>query len=141
MNLETSSIKNILWKISRKELNRVLRFKDLHQGNTCYIIGDGVSIKWFDLGAFPKYPAITLNYFLFHRDFKKIKTLYSILPEPWFFYSHRKTPHPPYKWCRNRIQKRYREFINEYRNINYFVNLSNYPVLNYSNIFHKLLVR
>ena len=45
-------IKKILFKVMDPILSRVSSLKNHHAGESCYIIGDGVSIKWFDLASF-----------------------------------------------------------------------------------------
>ena len=40
-------IKKIFYKIVDPVFSKVSRFENKHQGETCYIFGDGVSIKYF----------------------------------------------------------------------------------------------
>ena len=44
--------KKVLYKFAHPILSKVSRFKNKHQGETCYLFGDGVSIKYFDLSLF-----------------------------------------------------------------------------------------
>ena len=50
-----------MFKISNNILRQVETIKNSHIGNSRYIIGDGVSIKWFDLSFFSDKPGIDLN--------------------------------------------------------------------------------
>ena len=46
------------------------KFIDIHKGKTCYIFGDGPSIKYFDLSRFDDYIGISCGNQIFHKDFK-----------------------------------------------------------------------
>jgi hypothetical protein len=117
--------------------NRIQAFKNCHKGESCYIFGDGVSIKWFDLSAFPKKITFTLNQFLFHNQASLLNLKYHLLIQPFFFYPYIKLD-KQYggKWYKNKIINKYQEVFREKKNLKYFISLSNYPVLNDSNIFH-----
>jgi hypothetical protein len=67
-------------------LDRGLRnLKDRHRGETCYIFGDGPSLKWFDLTKFADHPAICCGMLPFHREFANLDVRYCLLLEPWAF--------------------------------------------------------
>lgn len=135
-------VENFLLKIFHKTLNRILSFKDLHKGEECYIFGDGISLKWFELDSFSDKPAIALNKILFHNDVNYLNLKYNLFIEPYYFY--------PYFWdrddatvkitgeryFRNNVQVKFRETIKKYNDISFFINLSNYPVLWDSNIYY-----
>ena len=53
--------KNFLFKVANPILSRIYSLKNYHKGESCYIFGDGVSIKWFDLSSFSDKPVISLN--------------------------------------------------------------------------------
>lgn len=46
------------------------KYKDIHKGETCYIFGDGPSIKWFDLSKFSDHIGISCGVIPFHNDFE-----------------------------------------------------------------------
>ncbi len=71
--------------IFRKTLSGIEKFRNIHKGETCYIFGDGPSIKWFDLSQFSDYVAICCGILPFHKDFNKLNIKYMTLVEPWFF--------------------------------------------------------
>ena len=134
--------KKIILKAFNPILNRISSLKNLHAGESCYIFGDGVSIKWLDLTCFSDKPSFALNKMLFHNQAKYINIKYNLFLEPYYFF--------PYHWDRdettvkitgkkffkNNIQKKFREIIKTHQTINFFTNLSNYPVLWNSNIFY-----
>lgn len=71
--------------VFRKSLSGIEKFRNIHKGQTCYIFGDGPSIKWFDLSQFSDYVAICCGILPFHKDFDKLNVKYMTLVEPWFF--------------------------------------------------------
>ena len=66
-------MKNLLKKLAGfvflNHLKKINKLKNVEKGKTCYLIGDGVSIKSYDLKQFNKYDSISLSYLPFHRDF------------------------------------------------------------------------
>lgn len=134
--------KKFILKFFDPILKRIYLLKNLHAGESCYIFGDGISIKWFDLSFFSDKPSFALNKILFHNQAKYLNIKYNLFLEPYYFY--------PYHWDRdkttvqitgkkffkNDIQKKFREMIKKQQKIIFFTSLSNYPVLSNSNIFY-----
>ena len=129
-------LKNITIKLSKTILNRIKLLKDIHKGETCILIGDGVSIKYFDLSSFATEISFCVGNMMFHNQFNLLNCKYYSILEPYYFYPYIKVPRTKNKFFRNKIQKEYRNFIKAKEKINFFINLSNYPVLWNSNIFY-----
>jgi len=129
-----NALKHLLALLAKPILSRIHRYKDVHIGESCYLMGDGVSIKWFDLTAFNDKTTIPCAFLPFHNDFDKLNVKYLSLAEPWWFYPTQWTISRPRKIIANPIQRAYRDIINKYPGKEFFVNLSNYPVLRNSNI-------
>lgn len=128
-------LKKFLYLIFSPLLKKVNLFEGIHKGETCYLIGDGVSVKWFDLKKFSDKISIPVGYISFHNDYNFLKTPYSLLIEPFWFYPLFKTTTPPIKSIINHIQKIYRTTIRLQKSTNFFINLSNFPVtLFYRNV-------
>jgi len=118
------------------------RFSDRHKGDSCYIFGNGPSIKWFDLSHFQDKTAISTGQLHYHKDFSKLKNIkYFSLIEPWFFVS--KLPRNIFD--RNRDHSRlisllkpivddYKKFIYENPDRHFFINLSNICSIKAKNI-------
>jgi hypothetical protein len=130
------NIKKIIFTLFHFQLNKVTKYKNLHEGEDCVIFGDGASIKWFDLQSFSKFQSITVGYIPFHNDFIFLNCKYCFLVEPYWFYPMVKTTNPPIKYIFNKIQLKYRKIIKKYPDKEFFINLSNYPVLRGKNINH-----
>lgn len=131
-----SKLKNLLLQVSQPVLSKILPFKDIHKGESCYLIGDGVSLKWFDLKEFSSKISIGIGFVAFHKEFKTLNAKYLMVAEPFWFY--------PGFWTNNitksasmpDISKAYRNFIEDNQEKKFFLNLSNYPVMRSKNIIY-----
>lgn len=127
-------IKNIFLKLFAPTLNKTAVFKNKHLGEECYIIGDGASLKWFDLVKFSDKISITVGFSIFHKDYVSLNAKYALLAEPYWFF-------PTIRYQKktiliNYIQRKYRKYINLYTNTNYFISLTNLPVLSGRNLYY-----
>jgi hypothetical protein len=128
-------MKKILKKFTQfifnKKLKEIHKLKDLEKGKTCYIIGDGFSLRSYDLKIFKKYDSISLSYLPFHKEFDYINCRYCLLIQPYFFYSLNYVTDPmnaPKKiFWHNKIGKFFKEkIINHYKDKIFITHLSNY---------------
>ncbi|OHB70613.1 MAG: hypothetical protein A2W23_03255 [Planctomycetes bacterium RBG_16_43_13] len=136
-----NALKKYVPYIARPILSKIHRFKDAHRGEHCYLFGDGISIKWFDLTKFTDKIAMPCAQLPFHKQFSYLHVKYLLLMEPYWFYPICRTTRPPIRIIRNHIQKAYRDVIKNNPDKEFFINLSNYPVLSGKNItyiFKKL---
>lgn len=127
-------LKNSLPIIASPILRKVNKFKDIHKGESCNIILTGVSLKWYDLNAFKDNISISVALAPFHKEFSKLNVKYAILTEPWWFYSYWMTDTTNSRLTKNHIQKEYRNIIHNNNQIEFFLNLSNFPVIRGKNI-------
>ena len=126
--------KDLLALITKPILTKVHKFKDIHAGESCYLIGGGISLKWFDLAAFSGKISLPLGFLPFHNYFHKLNAEYCVLPEPWWFYPFKKTTIGSKGYIKNSLQIAYRDVIKRHTDKEFFLNLSNYPVLRDENI-------
>jgi hypothetical protein len=108
------------------------KFSDRHAGETCYIFGDGPSIKWFDFSEFSNHPAICCGMIPFHRDFEKLDVRYIALVEPWLFVP--KLFQPKILHGLRKIAAEYRKRIFRLPDTKFFVSLSNQFSLSGKNV-------
>ncbi len=108
------------------------RFSNIHEGETCYIFGDGPSVKWFDLTLLSEHPAICCGKMPFHKDFSKLDVRYVTLVEPWFFVPKLFQPKRLREF--EEIAAEYTDFIKRTPDKEFFVNLSNRFSLTENNI-------
>jgi hypothetical protein len=124
-------IKSIIYgQLSRK----TERFSGLHNGETCYILGDGPSVKWFDLTSFADHPAICCNLLPFHKDFNRLNVRYCTIIEPWIFAPDFLKPIIPTKTEFRGVAKEYRSIIKNNPDKQFFVSASNYLSLTGKNV-------
>lgn len=131
-------MKNLLFKMAKPffsgPLSRIQKFKDVYAGESCYLFGDGVSIKWFDLNAFSDKKSIPCGFIPLHHDFEKLDVSTLLLMEPWWFYPWQKTTSPPVKFVKNELQKMYKQqVLKKYPEKQLVTSITNFPVLNRKN--------
>jgi hypothetical protein len=127
----TSTLAKALFCFSKGVISRNRRYMNLHAGESCYIFGNGVSLKGMDLSVFSDQVAIGCNSFFFHKDFSKINCYYYTLPAPFLLYRYAKYYG---KWQRNHIGELFRDKIRVFQNTIFFTNLSNIFACRSSNI-------
>jgi len=119
--------------IAAKILTPGLRkFSNRHKGQSCYIFGDGPSIKWFDLARFNDRPAICCGMIPFHNDFRKLDVRYIMLLTPWMFAPRRVQPamYHPYR----KLYAEYAKLIRTANDRDFFISLSNRFSLSGANV-------
>jgi len=123
------SIKHLAAKILTPGLRR---FSNLHKGESCYVFGDGPSIKWFDLSLFNDRPSICCGLIPFHNDFHKLNVKYFTMVEPWLFVP--KLFQPKILHELRPIAEEYKRFVKRSPDKEFFVSLSNIFSLSGKNI-------
>ncbi len=117
------------------------KFRGIHKGESCYIFGDGISIKWFDLTSFGNLPAICVGLLPFHKDFNQLDVRYCAMIEPWLFVPKYFRPINPKITQYRMISKEYESVIKNHPEKQFIVHLSNCLSLSGENvnyIFRKL---
>jgi hypothetical protein len=111
-----------LFGLARRELARNRKFKDRHRGESCYIFGNGASLKSMDLAKFGDRISIGCNSLFAHKDFAKLDCRYYQIPAPFLFYPYRRW----YGRVRtNHIGHLYRGKVKQHRRTHFFTSLSN----------------
>jgi hypothetical protein len=119
-------LKKTIGHLARPLLSKVHPYKDKHKGDSCYLMGDGVSVKWFDVGAFSDKLSITSNFFVFHKKYAELRAAYAVLPESFWFFPRQWTVEHPRRNISNPLQMLYRqEVIDRYTEKTFFLNLTN----------------
>ena len=103
------------------------KFKNIHKGESCYIFGNGSSLKHYDLTQFNDRVSIGCGALFAHTDIKEINLKYYYVAHPLFFYNFWKNPYSG-KYEKNKIGSFYKRKIkrHSHSDIEYFVSLSNY---------------
>jgi hypothetical protein len=126
----------ILFKLTEKILLRNKRFKGIHDGESCYVFGNAKSLKYYDLSLFSDRVSIGCNSLFFHKDFSKLGVSYYYDGDPFNFYPFFKDPYTR-KVVRHVLSDLYKKKIRENSDVNYFINVSDYPIQRGKNIFYS----
>ncbi len=121
--------RKIKFFVSNLVARKSKRFRGLHSGESCYIFGDGPSVKWFDLSSFSDLPSICCNFMPFHKDFDKLDVRYCTIIEPYAFVPKLFHPRDRDVTGASEILREYRTVIKGNSKIEFFVSASNFPFL------------
>jgi hypothetical protein len=127
-------VNKILKALSNPILARNKNYKDIYTGEECYLFGNGISLKWFDLAKFSDKKSLTCGWLYLHKEFSKLHVVADIELHPFLFYPYWKNNYT-LRWVRNPISS----FLCNSGKFNcnhpVFVSLTNYLALrNYPNV-------
>lgn len=81
-------IRRIIYILFYFKLSRVKKLKNIHKGETVYLIGDSVEFKYYDMMAFDNHPAIFFNKsYLFEGVENRVNKSYALTVEPYYYWS------------------------------------------------------
>ena len=129
-----SLVKQLVTRLAHGEVSRLDELHQRHAGEECYLFGDGISLKWMDLTQFTDRVSMMGPMGLFHKEASALRIPYYALIEPFLFY-----PLTPvfggghFTVVRLDFSKEHRKLIAQNPQTTFFVNLSNYPVVRFSN--------
>ena len=103
--LNQQFLRRFLIQITRSHQKRINSVRGMHKGECCYIFGDGVSLKYFDLKNFRNFPAIITAKIPLHLEVEYLDARYWVLPEPMFCWP---TPWTPYSRTERRLHSPHR---------------------------------
>lgn len=101
--------------------------------DTCYVFGDGSSLKFFELKAFNNFPSISCGNLYLRKDFNDLDTRLISCIEPYYFWPSFLQKHQYLKEFKY-LASAHREYIKEQQGINFVINLSNFPFIRSKNI-------
>ena len=123
--------------IFKKKLQNIDRFKDIHLNESCYIFGDGLSVKYFDLEKFSDLTSIIVGKLYLHKDYSKLKSKYIVSCDPlWLtpFFLSIKNKYGANPQSKNKkflvydpLAASLKDFIKENNETKFFVDISNFP--------------
>ena len=129
--------KSILFYFKADKNNcKLKKLNNTHVGEECYIFGDGISLKYFDLSLFNDKPSIVSNNFIFHKDFEKLDVKYYSIYEPYWFLPFFVSGFKGIKFLRNLIQKKHLIKFKAFPEITFFSDISNSIKLKGNNIIY-----
>ena len=127
-----SAVSEIFYPVFKK----LMKYKNIHQGDSCYIIGDGSSLKWFDLECFTDLVTIAVHKVGIHKQFKKLNAQHLLMIDPFLTYPLIQQWNIPGVHSRdpkaiksNSCRSLYREMIKENPKVNFIASITDYPAL------------
>lgn len=121
--------------LSRNVLARNSTFKNIHKGRSCYIFGNGISLKSMDLRKFNDRISIGCGFIPLHRDFGEINLKYWSELHPFYYYPFWTNPYTGSRE-RNLLGKLSRRSLKKHKDLVFFCNLSNYFGLRGANVHY-----
>lgn len=123
MRIISSALSNY-WEFQKRKVERNVKFKNIHKGETCIIFGNGASLKYYDLNAIPQTVAISCSFGLLDRRFKNLNVKYNIFSDSYWFYPI------VFNDYTDAIQKNYtdnifKKIISRNKKVEHFVSLTN----------------
>ncbi len=125
----------MLQTIFKPVLARNEQFKGLHEGETCFILGNGASLKNMELSSFSEHVSIGVNLLCLHNEFRSLNIKYSTVVEPFFFYPYIKNPYIK-KYQPNILGQLFKKAISQYPDVKIFTSISNILGSNVENVFY-----
>jgi hypothetical protein len=116
--------KKVIEWLFKPLLKRNQRFKDIHRGETCYIIGNGSSIQHMDLSKFNQHITIGINMLTIHNQAKHLDLKYLAHVEPFFFYPYIKNPYI-HVYQRNMLGLATKRSLKDFPDTELFTSISN----------------
>ena len=123
-------LKSIIHSILRR--NHI--FKNNFFDQTCYIFGNGSSLKYVDFKYFSDKPTIGINHLILHKDFDLLDTCCYTLPEPFSFYYYFKNPYK-LKYEKNIMGNLFRSEFSRFKHIPLFTSFTNMFGARHKNTF------
>jgi len=103
---------------------RIWEYRNHYKGQKCYLIGDGPSVKNFDLSCFSDAPTIATNMMPMHIQFKDLNALAVVLNTP-FQFSPKVLRYRNYLRKERLISIGYRDIIKEHLDVDFVFNMTN----------------
>jgi len=115
------------WWLHKPLVFKNNKFRNIHVGETCYIISNGGSLKFYDISKIPNLPTIVCSYSLIDNRLKDIDVRYffqtdSYLNYPILFNTY---PHVR-KFQKNRVKPVFAKIFKDNRHVNIFTNITNF---------------
>jgi hypothetical protein len=122
------NIKQISYLLATSVTRKIKKFHRSCQGESCYVVGDGVSLKSMDFNHLPSKKSILCNFSLFHKNIKILNPIIYNCPAPFLF----RPKFGNYSRAQIDLLEGIKTHISEYSrllNLYSFYHLSNYPFI------------
>jgi hypothetical protein len=119
------SILASFWKLQKYKVRGNKKFENIHRGETCYIFGNGASLKYYDFEVIPDdIPVITCAFGLFDKRLKTKNIKYYITSDSYSLYPVVYNDYVD-KIQKNPLNKIFRKLIRDNTKITFFTSITN----------------
>lgn len=125
----------LLFQLTKGVLARNKKFKNRHKGDSCYIFGNGASLKSMDLTKFSDRISIGCNFLCLHNDFRALDIRYYLTVEPYFCYPVFRNPYTGDIQI-NHLGVLFKKAMTPHKEVTLFLSLSNYLGFRGDNVFY-----
>ena len=139
MSVINKFVKKSILFLARPITKKTHHLYNIHKDESCYIFGDGISIKFFDFKNFSDKISFVGNYIPFHNDFEDLNAPYCVMSAPFFFSPLFGYENPKFRKYLYNTSKLYKKLISKYPEKKFFFNLSNFPFVNNKNTYFNFL--
>ena len=120
---------NFINKFFFKLVSKNIKFKNKYLDQSCYIIGNGQSIKYLDLSKFSKKKTLTCSWMYLHKDYNKLDKVADIHFHPGIYSPVWKNPYSK-KFEFNDKCKKFLYYSGRFEErVNLFTSVYHYPFL------------
>ncbi|EDZ60943.1 conserved hypothetical protein [Candidatus Pelagibacter sp. HTCC7211] len=126
MKLLIKSFLNFFWRLHKSKLKKNKTLENLYKGNSCVIIGNGGSIKYFDIKRHEGFFYMGTTYAMFHKEIENLKPDFYVIPQKHDFYPFNYSGRYKSKLYINYRLKIYKNIFKKAKQTRFFINLSNY---------------
>ena len=103
------------------------KLKNIHAGETCFILANGGSLKYYNISKLPKFPSIACSFSLLDKRLESSKPNYYVIAESYSFYSliYNTVPHVK-KFQINKMKLIFDDIFKTNPDTKIFTNISNF---------------
>lgn len=133
--MRSTNLKNkIFHLLTERIIKKNKKYRLAHKGEECFLVGNGASLKYYDLANFAQKISIGCNSLFVHKDFGQLNCAYYQLPAAFIFHRYRRYYN---SLMRNYLADIYKEQVKLNKNTLFFTNVANYFSSKYSNVSYE----
>ena len=113
-------------KLHKPIVSKNKSLKNIHKGETCFIIGNGGSLKLYDISQIPLNTSIVCGYNLLDKRMDKLNIKYFVTTDSYSLYSILFNTYPFIRrFQKNKIRPMFKEMFKKNPDLKIFVNITN----------------
>jgi hypothetical protein len=126
------------WYLHKFLVFKNKKLKNKHKGETCFILGNGSSLKYYDLSKISnRFPAIVCSYSLIDKRIEGLNIQYFVVAETYFLYSLLYNARPLTRgFQKNKMKPIFEKILHRFQNITTIISITNF----YSSVCRKVNV-